>query len=453
MASDELKMRMGQKPVEKKSVTDDLLVLNSLKYSIPADLSMVDKRRMVNNYFDISEYTSSSNEMIIKLNSSTDFINAANSYLLVKVTAGNTAVENLCFPDAAGASALFSRILVESKDGSELSRIDRLNHYIRNYLPLKCPSDYLATTASAAGIVEGYQGANTTTGQPLPVAPRALGGSGLSLVNEQVYCIPLWYLSPIFSHKNKLMPPQLTSGMRIRLTLASASQCLVRQGDNAAASQPGINYTISDPRVVTDNYQLSPLVQRQIMQMAGNQGLDYVYEDCWESQQSFASTDINFEINKSVSRATGVMWFSQETADVTAGQNQFGPSVSKDIRYQMRLGDLYFPQNPIESTNANVAEFYYHTQIGVKKADVCQKQNKLNITNFAGTAGLGNNYGIHYQTLERSSALEMSGNPINNSRSLVLNIRYSDNNARTLRAYLKYVKLAKVFARNVVVKE
>ena len=439
-------------------------MVDYVKYILPANLALIEKRRMVQNFFDISNYTNTSNEMIIKLNSSADYINFSNSYLVfgAKVpTTGFVSVgaDQVTFPDSAGAMALFSRMLIESKDGSEISRIDGLNYYARNRLGLRCPSDHLQTLASEAGILEGV---NNAVNAKYP--NNDVFGHGENLYNNEVrYVIPMWYFADFFGHQNKLAPPQLTSGMRIRLTLAAPQDCLVSQGADQTIT--AANYEINNPRLVTDNNQLSPLVQRKLMEIAGNQGLDYVYRDAWYSVRQFTDNQVNFEVNKSVSRAMGIQWIVQLNGDgaqqrPAAFYPHLAPSEDTSTRQQVRLGDLYFPQQPLESASADVKENYHHTQVGVKMVNHCQYQNKITYADYKGRnvavqKGMAdNNYGIHYQTLERSSVLDYSGLPINNSRTLAINCNYSTAvEPRVIYGWLEFIKLAKVFARNTVIKE
>jgi hypothetical protein len=56
-------------------------------------------------------------------------------------------------------------------------------------------------------------------------------------------------------------------------------------------------------------------------------------------------------------------------------------------------------------------------------------------------------------TLERSSVLSLSGLPVNNSRSLQVELDYSGTANRDMDVYMHYLQLARVFPTNVLVKE
>jgi hypothetical protein len=55
--------------------------------------------------------------------------------------------------------------------------------------------------------------------------------------------------------------------------------------------------------------------------------------------------------------------------------------------------------------------------------------------------------------LERSSILSLSGLPVNNSRTLQLELDYDTSQSRDQDVFLNYLQLARVFPNNVLVKE
>ena len=427
-AEDERKSNMN-------GLTEDVMVLNNLKYRLPSTISLVDRRHHVRNYFDISSYPSTQGELICKVNSSTEFVNGGNSYLVFDVVASAAAK----FANETGALSLFDRILIESKDGTQLERVENLCEYAQAKLYNECPQDYLSSVGRAAHILSARAAGNLAGDQ---------GGDDLATSRRVV--IPMWWLSGLYHPKNKLMPPQLTSGMRVRLTLRAPSKALAY-----AAGSP--TYTINNPLIVHDSHAISPMIQRKIMEQSQN-GLDFMYKTAFESTRGFNSTAVNIEINKSVSQACGVYWFYKDDAalSIGAGKSQNGTESYDLTKSQIRLGDEYLPKNPIESggTADTANEMYYNTVFSNGEANQCVKPPAMSYDDYRNATKPTENYHLSYQhqTLERS-AMELSGRPVNNSRSLVINQEFAGAaKARTAYTYLEYVKLAKVFPRNIVAK-
>jgi hypothetical protein len=456
MSSDQLDLPTSSsaKSAQKKTLSNganEIMALNRIKYTFPDSASVVTKRRNVTSFFDRSSYTNNDGEMIIKVNSSTDYVNGGNCYLKFKVqvtlATGAAATDVYHFDETAGALSLFDRVLIESRDGTQVERVEHAGDCARNSLYLNCPRDYIRTVGEAAGITVDANGA-------------AALGSGADLKTEQEYLIPMWWLSGLYGPDNTLLPAQLTSGMRIRISLAPVLKALYK--DNTVDEV--VKYTISNPVLVHDNVTLSPMVQRALMQQCGNVGLDYAFYTHYEQGGPASSTAINFEVNKSVSRAMSLMWIYQEAQNTAAPQGnvgivrRMGTSANRNVRQFVRLGSLFWPNTEITTTSAEHAtEFYYNTVAGVKKASNCQDQMAVSYSQFRNVAGSDDDlhYNINFQTLERSDTLEGSGLPVNNSRTLEVRQGFSGAavGAKEIKTYLKYMALAKVFPRNIVIKE
>jgi len=360
---------------------------------------------------------------------------------------------------------LFNRLLIESKDGSELERIDNVNLYSRAKLYSQTAENYISANGLSMGIMN-----NSATLY------------GVDVVTIQQFSIPLWVLCGIFD-SNILLPPMLTSGLRIRLSLSPLGRVVI---SNAGGASTAVQYSITSPRIIVDSIELTPLIERKLLELSGN-GLEFCYKTAfYTASQAVASggpnvvSSINFEINKSVSRAVSVIFFLQNATRVienAIGLNDINGTTQNVIsQYQLRLGDIYLPQQPLRTNvlpvtnigSQDLTEFYAQLVLyGNNKycysydpPAITYQQYNTNyaVAPFVGVANLYNDQKVYNtQTLERSPTLQASGMSINNSRTLVLNTQYTMPSATAasfvLVTFLEYLKLAKIFPRNVAVKE
>ncbi len=460
-------MNVAEQKVDKvKNVENGYMYVNRLKYVIPSNISVVEKRMLSRSYPDINNYNSSlGTEMIIKINSSTNFIDPRNSYLTFQINAflenGSTQATTYNKLTEIGVLSIFSRILIESKDGSELERIDNAHVYI--------PAKYiLESSLDSQNVLKGPLLSNQTLSAPLTA------------------CIPLSLLSGLWS-SNTLMPPNLSSGMRLRFTLNNNNIGDYFETVTVVPATSAKNFGLSNISIMCDTLQLVPLITRTIMEQSA-QGLDYTYKTVFSQYNAFAKTEsaFNVEINKSVSRCNDVIFLFKKN-NYPNGVNSL-TALNNNINYfQARLGDLYFPVNPIQSNGGGLAEFYtylylysnnnlYKNQcdnagylaynstpkITTDPVDQLPSVSGFNVgANTANALASPNSTKGYYKvSLERSGVLELTGLPINNSRALVLNIqKLADDPAvdsyttNILYTFAGYVKLAKCFPRNITVKE
>ena len=347
-----------------------LMEINGLDYSLPAMLSLTESGSVYKqNFADNQSYTSSQgSDIIFTLNASTDSVYGPNSYLrldvkadgLVTAAGDNLALGFLNTP----ATALFDQFLLESKDGSELERIQRLGVAVRNILPWKYPQDYRRTVTMAGQFPDESPRTEATPSEETlrhSVTSAAVGtGSYLRV------CIPLWYFSGLFAQE-QLIPPQLISGLRFRLSLAPALRAFSIVSSAAGTvpagyDQSALSYTIRDPVIVLDTYSLAPTIQRNVMEMMSRkQGVPYVYETLY-NQTSNPDTSLEevLQINKSVARAQKIYTITQNTIADTATIDNLGTKQFPYYQLQHRVGDWYAPQQQLQCGSTD-------TLLGVQK--------------------------------------------------------------------------------------
>lgn len=417
---------------DQKSIAEaGLIGINSLQYRLPPDLSVVISRTNTSNFFQQDAYTPGSTAVCI-LNTGSAYVWGPGTYLtftfqnLTTNQAGDTG-SSVTF-GVGSAVNVIRRITIYSRSGDVLERIQNVNA-LSQILGRYQHSD------SWVGSVGANMGYNTGS-----IAGQA----------RTRYVIPMSEISGLFRYES-LLPAALCSGLRIELELAPSVEAL-----KAAAATDIPGYAISDIHVQCDSYQLTDLVQRQLNQMASTSGLEVVYSTFFDTQSSRATSTLNLESRKAVSRALGAVFKERAPKAATGAANvdafaattidsNTGPT---DV--QFRLGSLYFPNSALRQTSPllNTAETYQmamrflsnkkqspHGGCSVSPADFVATENVLAVD------------------LERSSTLQLSGVPISNSRCLALNAAFRDTpaTATLIDFWLNYVTLARVFLSNSVI--
>ena len=88
--------------------------------------------------------------------------------------------------------------------------------------------------------------------------------------------------------------------MRIDLQLATADRAF--QKSTVDLSTAPLSYSITDCAVVTEAYQLSDLVLRNLNQISSSSGLEYLYKTWFSTSGKRSGTSINIESGKACSR-------------------------------------------------------------------------------------------------------------------------------------------------------
>lgn len=476
-----------------------LMDVNNLRYEEPNELALVESGSVFKkNNADQQAYSSGSGtEIVVTLQSSTDFVYGPNSYLRfdIQATGLTGSVGDLIGFLNSPATALFERFLLEDKSGAEVERVENINKAVRNCLPWKYPEEYRGSVEMAGQ--SPYKNAAVSFGA-IPAPP--LGGvtydadivnfavnSSVSpaLGNNLRVCIPLWYFSGLF-HEETLLPPQLISGMRFRLTLAPALEALSIIGTvDGVLPAPGgtIAYAINDPVIMMDTYSLALSVQKNIMEQSQSQmGLPYTYETLYyQSGNASTNTAYTQQVNKAVARAQKMWTITQQTDNPdNILADSLGTSPLAYFQYQSRIGDWYAPQQTLQvgidgataaQVQRNCAELYANN-LQCSSQDVCgmcmpsgladpYRPVSWSLQDFRSELGYGvspqnNGNGVLVQTLNQSPHIGNSGIAINNSRTAEVRLRYSDDQntvTKSVLTWLQYVKVASVYPSRTVIKQ
>lgn len=467
---------MEDKPSSKMDMSQ-VQAINKVKYQLPSNLNIVERRTNKVNFADQNQYSSQSgNELVIRLQASSDYVYGKNCYLVFDVEAlgvddNDTGTDFFGF-NKGTAMSLFDRVLYEDRSGSELERNDALNRWVRQVQPLHWSTEYTTTGVANAGEFQSSYPADPTATPPVYLPNGSLANYNIrsttvpAVSNKLTCVIPLHWFMGVFNQET-LIPSMLVSGSLIRLQLARATDAIVRI---AGATTEVASYSITNPRVVLDSLSLAPVVQKNLMEQSqAGGGLDFCYETAYyQSGNPGSQQNFNLQVNKAVSRCQRLYWSAHAQATPSsAAKDNLGTGQLNVSSLDYRLGDLYFPQRVINVTGSpqkNGAELYENTlqsihrmkcsidPPSVSKNSFCNDGTPLNAT-----AGDNNNDGraVHCQSFEMSSALEYSGLAINNSRTLEARINFVGTPAtdQVIDAWICYLKLAKCNQLRAVIKE
>jgi hypothetical protein len=445
-----------------------LNAVNKIKYALPTNLNVVERRQNKVNFSDQNSYSSTSgSEVVIRLQASTDYVYGKNSYLVFDISAIATGDVGKGFGFKHNtALSIFDRLLFEDRSGAELERNDSLNRYAAQVCPLHWSKEYIETGVANAG--QYNSGFIITPSDPNDIAANGsttnyvLNTTATSNAESPLtVVIPMRWFSGIFNNET-LIPSMLISGAQIRLRLASAAQALEVVAASGEATELS-SYRISNPRIVLDSLSLSPVVQKNLMEQSqAGGGLDYTYETVYyQPGNPGTNGNFNLQINKAVSRCQKLYWSSRYTAVAdSVDVDNLGTTICNISQLDYRLGDMFFPQRVISVDGAvtkNGAEVYENTlqSIHRMKTNVDPPSvSKNEFLNSGVTSGNNNGKCVHCQSFEMSSALEYSGLAINNSRTLEARINFNETaQSKSIDAWICYLKLAKCNQLRAIIKE
>ena len=390
---------------------DTLLDVNDLTYSLPKNLSLASARNLKVFHAQRSAYTDGETSIIFTIQTGAQFINFAGSSLQFKVQATDVAPWSW---GKGSAMNLFKEIIVTSRSGQELCRLDKLNVYRLHQDRLNMSPEELLSVGSLMGYDMTAIAAGTAA---------------------KKFIIPMNKLCGLFDSK-KLMPQWLASGMRIELRLEDKDVAF-----DAGTAVTG--YEITNPILSLDTFLLNDSASKKLNEISARNGLEYVFKSHHAITDSFSTSSTNIDVNKAVSRALGAIAVSRKQSEIGTGNGDSLKSEAFKIDHsQWRLGSSYFPHQPLQG----IEEHYWNTLYTTEKLGSTHPSS-VTLTTYT------SNFGVLSANLERSNVLAHSGSPINNSISLSLDARYSDTHARQMVVFLEYVSIARVYLSNVTLLE
>lgn len=207
-----------------------IIEINDLVYKLESDLSVAINRTHKNNYFQQTSYDPTQTSICI-LNSGADYIDPRRSFLNLSVLLPVTPVTaiagdpngltwiNAYFGPSGSVLNLIDSVVVSTRSGDELSRVNDFGQLMYNYIPWTFGFDWARTVGQEIGLGSFLPGSNSNG----VFTNQGGSGNGTSDVDSSLlynpritFQVPLYLLSPVFTY-GRLLPSMLMSGMKIEI--------------------------------------------------------------------------------------------------------------------------------------------------------------------------------------------------------------------------------------------
>lgn len=420
---------------EKKKTTGvmDKIKLNSLEYKSPlysAPISLRNQRRFP---FAQNSY-SGGQTMLCTLQTASFYVDPFNSYLTFQLEVTGTGGDIIALGQG-GALNFIKSVVVTSRSGTEVSRVDSLNLYHAKTLRFTRAKDWYETEGSVIGYEDGVTGGYSKT----------LPAGGVSALTR--FVIPLEYVSPVFSPENsQYLPPFLCSGLRIEIGLENANTALHRTSGAGSFS-----YRIVDPSIQTDLVKFSDKVDSVMTSIAHKSGLEVVFSE-WDVFSTVTSSAKNtIDINKTASKADKLIVCSRLSANVSDATVDSMQSEDFSFNeFQSRVGSVYHPQTAITEYREGYQNAL-HTLKSMRKNQRDYPYASMNT--YQSHDGVRGGFALLGTNLNRSSLIDSQCVPLNNSHSLSVNVGFTSATGRQVDCFLVYKKIARCFTSNCIIYE
>lgn len=396
--------------VSQQADSSDLLV-NNLSYHQPEALSLAVSRSYSRQFFQRANY-SPAETAVIDFNAGTEFVDPANSYLTFVMTPAITGAGAGMMFGAGSAMNLIRQVTIKSRSGTELDRVERANLWSLYNTVYTNSDSYL----SRQGLMEGFR-----------VDRRAAATDQFVTAVGYKFAIPLSRLAPFFNpiKRGQKIPPQLMSGLHMEIIWEATAQAFVNGATGGGSAQ---SYAISSLAIMVDSVCMTDDVQKTINDQSSRDGLEYSYPRVFTATDSLASgaTTLNSQVRKAVSQANIAYTICLNSASQNSLTFDSFAAVPWDIsRFQYRLGALYYPIQAIEDSSPAPTGIESYVQ-AIETFDKLKhpfSESSVSLNDFLGNSAavpgtftLG--YGMMAVSLEKDTALNFSGLPVNNSRVL-----------------------------------
>ena len=375
--------------------SDDMILFNNnLTYELPVPSSVVVNKTKKRNYFQNRSYASQQT-MVATLNTGADFVDLANSNIVVKVKVTSTNVNAFACNFGSGSIMnMVENIRIFHRSGTQYTNTQKLNAF-RVVEDRNCESENWFNTI---GVAMGYD---------------LTAGAIDSTTPEQTFIIPLKKLHPFFDPEGGVMlPAAMSSGLRVEIDLATLGNIFLYNA--LPNTDPPTDYEITDIYFDLESVSLMDSAQASINTNAQKKSLEYLYKDVFTSRNSTPSNTsaINVDVNKSVSYADKVWSIIQTNStqnDVTADSYS---TAYKAGNWWFQLGSLQYPSNQ-KVDNVKVA-YLNNLSAWNKCKGKCGERGETEMT----LAKFSTEYGAYVASLELDTSLALSGMPVTSSRTL-----------------------------------
>ena len=404
------------------SADSQILFNNNLEYTLPVPSSVVVNKTKKRNYFQNRTY-SSGQTMVCTLNTASDFIDLANSSLVVKLKLTSTNVNPFgCTFGLGSAMNMVENIRIFHRSGTQFTNTQAMRVY-RVVDDRNCESENWFKTI---GLNMGYD---------LPV------GEIDSTTPEITCVIPLKKLHPFFDPEGGVLAPApLVAGARVEIDLASLGNIFF---DNQEVNtSPPTDYSVEDIYLDLESVSLMDSAQASINTNAQKRSLEYLYHDIFTSRNATPSNSsaINVDINKSVSYATKVFSVIQTDGQQNDVQSEGYSTPYKAGKWWYHLGSLQYPA--VQQVDSDKVAYANNLLTWDKNSGKCGErgQSEMTLTEYK------SNYGAYSASLEMDTALALSALPVTSSRTLRFEAQLDNpvaNNSTTI-VFMNYLSSARV---------
>jgi hypothetical protein len=429
-----------------------LIVANQLSYQMLPLLGICSARTHTIGFPQQSVYT---NGETMSWDSQTGsfFVDPKGCYLKFSIThtivnGGSDEAKRIkCF-GSGSACNLFSRVVVRTRSGKELTRVENLNLLSKFVQLYNKPLDWVKT----AGRAQGFSDPETVSEVYADEVP----------VGGKTFIIPLCDIIPFFNTiGNSLLPPQIFEGLRIEITLAdpNVAFCNVDQDEGVGSVS---TYTIHRPQMYFDCFTIADQFSRRISEIAATQGLNLLHKEYFHSSVGLEGTELNFDIKKAASKAMAAHVICREQKYITGDDAKKVDSMASApydwTSIQCQIGSLYNPNQPLTvsdiSTNGNMEAYYFalygNDRLSYSNTTCITPESYTGEDQTAGDKSVYNNTMVTFNL--NKSNLEIVGSVINNSRALLINMRKNQQVAGSrIDAWLVHIRAVKCFTSNAVV--
>jgi hypothetical protein len=251
--SQKRKKMSGAPTSQSDSVRAGLVSLNKLDYNLSPDLSVAVQRNYKRHFAQQSLYTSSQRAILI-CNSGAEYVDPGTSALVFSVK--NLSSDQACNFGSGSCANLIRRIILTSRSGDEIERIERVNLLAPILDRFERDKHWLETIGSMAG----YNAS--------PAVPTTTIAAGATTR----FVLPLSCISGLFRNFDRLLPSMLMSGLRIEIEWERPDVALTYAG---TPTSPG--YEITELQLALDSYTMTDSVQRTLNETAALSGLEVVF--------------------------------------------------------------------------------------------------------------------------------------------------------------------------------
>ena len=402
-------------------LVNSILDVSAMSYGMPPMPSISVARRIVDCHAQTTSASQSGN-LIFTLNTGDMFLYGKTSYMKLRLNI--TGGDSKTYLSSYGVYSLFSSIVVSARNGVEITRVvepallQKMEFWTMTHDKLQLVKDS-----------EGHGLQFSTNGE-------------VDLV-FRLDCIP-------FFNQENLIPSMVCEGLRIQFTLNTVTRAF--KVDTA----PVTGFTVT-PVLKLDCITLADNFLRAVSQNSANEGLVLMHKEYFHSQNSATISAVNFNINKSCSKATSFIMISRESSKVDDSKTDCYLSNKYDYnRIQLQCGSVFYPNSPLEQQDMNALysrEPYHYVLTNLSPNYNCavRYNEKFHID---GDAVFGQNL------KESNNRGQLTGILLNNSRSLLVSATMANlgtenvpNFNRIFNCYLEHVRLVRVFSNNVVVRD